>query len=246
MVPLGRALSKLGIASRSQTLEWIAAGEVDVDGAVCLDPRRMVCPERSVIRHRGKAASRAEARLIMLHKPRGVITSRHDEQGRPTVYALLPPDLHSLHCVGRLDWASSGLLLLTNDTRLSDRLTNPANGVPRTYAVTVRGEVTQSDAELMSAGVVDGGERLQAQGVTLRKASGRESHLVITLVEGRNREIRRMCKACGHEVTRLKRISFGRLSLGDLQPGRYRDVAVSELGSPAIKECVLPASFPRS
>ena len=229
LVPLGRALSKLGVASRKQTLEWIAAGEIEVDGAVCRDPDRLVSPERAVIRHREVTVRRAATPVVLLNKPRGTITSHRDEQGRLTVYTLLPPELHSLHCVGRLDWATSGLLLLTNDTRLLDWLTDPANRVPRTYVVTVRGEFGDADAARMRAGLVDDGERLQAGVVVVRKASRRESHLVLTLHEGRNREVRRLCKACGHEVTRLKRVAFGPLTLGDLQPGQFRDVAPGEL-----------------
>jgi 23S rRNA pseudouridine2605 synthase len=229
-VPLERALSKLGIASRRQTLQWIAAGEIEVDGAVCRDPRRLVCPERSAIRHRAALVSRADRRVIMLNKPRGLITSRDDEQGRPTVYSLLPSELHSLHCVGRLDQASSGLLLLTNDTRLSAWLTDPASRVPRVYIVTVRGEMTEAEATRMCQGIADGGDLLQAGQVVVRKASRRESHLVVTLTEGKNREIRRLCKACGHEVTRLKRVAFGNLSLRNLQPGQFRDVSPDEVG----------------
>lgn len=238
-VPLQRALSKLGVASRSQALEWIAAGEIEVDGRICRDPQRRVCPERAAIRHRGAAVARSPRRVVLLCKPRGTVTSRSDEQGRPTVYSLLPEALHTLHPVGRLDWATSGLLLLTNDTRLSAWLTEPQNRLPRVYVVTVRGEVTDAIVARMREGVADGGDWLRAEAVVVRKASRRESHLIVTLIEGKNREIRRLLKVCGHEVTRLKRVAFGGVTLGDMQPGEYRELARDELaqafpGAPGI------------
>jgi 23S rRNA pseudouridine2605 synthase len=228
-VPLQRALSKLGFASRTEAQRIIAAGEVEVDGCVCRDPQRWVRPESASIRHRGRAVVRAPFRAILLHKPRGVVTTRSDERGRPTVYDLLPEELRALHPVGRLDQASTGLLILTNDTRLSAWLTDPANAVQRVYVVTVRGLVEPAAAERMMAGLADDGEFLKADRVVVRKASRRESHLVVTLAEGRNREIRRLCRACGHEVTRLKRVQFGGLALAELEPGLFRELSPEDL-----------------
>ena len=228
-VQLYRALSKMGIASRSQALKWIVAGEIEVDGRVCRDPNLEVCPERAAIRHLEVNLMRGPRRVVLLYKPRGTITSKSDEQGRPTIYSLLPDDMVSLHAVGRLDWASTGLLLLTNDTRLSSWLTDPRNRVPRVYLVTVRGEVSESSVFALRNGMKDGNEILKPDSVEIRKASGRESHLVVTLTEGKNREIRRLFKACGHEVTRLKRVQYGNLSLGSLQPCQYREVPPAEL-----------------
>jgi 23S rRNA pseudouridine2605 synthase len=130
--------------------------------------------------------------------------------------------------IGRLDMASTGLLLLTNDTRLGHTLTDPANRVPRQYIVTVRGRVDEDAAGRLVAGLdvaARGGdrERLSAARVRILKASDRETHLEVALVEGRNREIRRLFEAIGHEVTRLHRVSFGTVSLGDLAPGQWRD-----------------------
>jgi len=228
-VPLYRALSKRGIASRKMAQEMIERGEISVDGVVSHDPERMVDLEATAICHNGKELVQADLSVIMLYKPRGVITSRKDEQNRPTVYSLLLPELQSLHCVGRLDFATSGLLLLTNNTILSSWLTDPLNAVPRVYTVTVRGLLTEKEAEKMRGGIMDNGETLAASTVLVRKASGRESHLVLTLSQGKNREIRRMCKALGHEVTRLKRVAFGGLTLGNLQPGGYCRVSEGEL-----------------
>ena len=230
-VSLCRALSKLGITSRTQAQHLIRLGEITVNGVVCRDPERSVQLETAVISHKGRKLALAPRKVIMLYKPRSIITSTKDEQNRPTVYSLLPPELHHLHCVGRLDWATSGLLLLTNDSKLSSWLTEPANAVPRVYTLTVRGRVTEPEADQMRGGIVDDDETLRAASVLVRKASGRESHLVLTLQQGKNREIRRLCNAIGHEVTRLKRVSFGGLTLGNLQPGEFRELTAEELSS---------------
>jgi 23S rRNA pseudouridine2605 synthase len=228
-VPLERALSKLGLASRSEARELIRAGRVRVDGAVATDPLREVVPERIRVEIDGRPASRAEPLTILLHKPRGVVTTRSDPEGRPTVYSCLEGLETHVIPVGRLDAATTGLLLLTNDTRFADWVTDPRNEVPRVYIVTVRGELSDETARRLEEGVEESGERLGARAVQVRKRSRRETHLVVELTEGRNREIRRMLAAVGHEVTRLKRVSFGGLELGDLEPGRWRVVPPEEL-----------------
>jgi 23S rRNA pseudouridine2605 synthase len=120
-------------------------------------------------------------------------------------------------------------LILTNDTTLAAWLTDPENAVPRTYVVTVRGEVTERALSALKKGIVEQGERLEAVSIELRKSSGRESHLTVTLAEGKNREIRRMFAALGHEVTRLKRVAYGGLELGDLALGKFRPLSIEEL-----------------
>jgi pseudouridine synthase len=167
--------------------------------------------------------------MILFHKPRGVVTTRRDPEGRRTIYDVLGRAADGLIPVGRLDLATSGLLLLTNDTRLAHRLTDPASAVPRIYLVSVRGEVSSRDLAALRAGIISRGERLCPASVVLRKASGRESHLTIELREGRNREVRRMFAAIDREVTRLVRVRFGPLELGRLQPGEWRDVEAEEL-----------------
>lgn len=231
-VSLERALSKLGLASRGIAREWIQAGRVRVNGELRRAPGFPVNPEKARIEIDGETTQAAVKRSFVLHKPRGVITTRSDEKGRPTVFSLLPqiPGL-TLHAVGRLDWATSGLLILTNDTRLSAWLTDPANAVPRTYLVTVRGEVTQAEVERLESGFRSNGEFLRAHRAILRKASGRESHLTLELREGKNREIRRLFSEMEHEVIRLKRVSLGGIELGKLNPGCYRELAESELNA---------------
>ncbi len=197
------------------------------------DPRFAVFPERAKIVVDGKQVEQAEFAVFLLHKPRGVITTRSDEKGRPTVFSLIPKiqDDFQLHAVGRLDQATTGLLLLTNDTQLSNWLTAPENDVPRVYVVTVRGEITETKLAQLRGGVRSEGELLAPDSVELKKSSGKESHLVVTLSEGKNREIRRLFLELGNEVTRLKRISYGKLELGELEPGQHRRVEIQELRS---------------
>lgn len=228
-VPLERALSKLGLASRTQARAMILKGEVSIGGRVCVNPLQLVVPETAEIAIAGQVTARARPMTILLHKPRGVVTTRSDEKGRATVYSCLEGlDAHLIP-VGRLDAATTGLLLLTNDTRLSAWLTEPRNGVPRVYLATVRGEVAEAAARRMMEGLDDEGERLRADRVSVRKASGRESLLVIELATGKNREVRRLCKSVGHEVTRLKRVAFGGLELGELEAGQWRELSIKEL-----------------
>lgn len=223
-VPLARALSKLGIASRAEARQLIQTGRVRVGGRVVTDALYLVHPERTVIAVDGEGVSRAARIVILLHKPRGVVTTRSDPDGRSTVYDLIRDAGAHLVPVGRLDMASTGLLLFTNDTRLAHWLTDPETALPRVYLVTVRGRVEDDTAASIEKGLLVDGDHLQARRVTVRKRSNRESHLVVELIEGKNREIRRLMNACGHEVTRLARVSFGGLELGTLAPGKWRAV----------------------
>jgi 23S rRNA pseudouridine2605 synthase len=225
---LPRVLSKLGFASRKDARALIAAGRVRVDGALVTDPARRIAFHAKVTVDDVAAAPRPR-RVIAFNKPRGTVTTRRDPQGRRTVFDVLGATSDGLIAVGRLDAASTGLLLLTNDTQLANALTDPANQVPRTYVVTVRGRVDEAIARRIETGIAVPAtshkrELLQASRVTIRKASGRESHLIVELMEGRNREIRRLFAAEGHEVTRLHRIAFGPYRLEHLQPGEWREV----------------------
>ncbi len=228
-VPLERAFSKLGLASRTQARGWIIEGLVRVNGNVVKDPLLPVVPERIKLSVDGQTLGDTRWRTVLLYKPKGVLTTRSDEKDRPTVFSLLDEDGAYLHPVGRLDMATTGLLLLTNDTRLSSWLTDPKNKIVRTYAVTAKGCVTCDETAMMVRGIKDAGEILRADKAVIRKASQRETHLVVELTEGKNREIRRMFDAIGHEVTALKRLAFGGLQLGAMTPGEYREVSKKEL-----------------
>lgn len=228
-VSLARALSKLGLASRSESVRLILEGRVSVNGTVVADPGARVVPESAAIAIDGIPRG-APARLtILLNKPRGVVTTVRDPQGRPTVMDLVADAPARVMPVGRLDVATSGLLLLTNDTPFGDWITDPANAVTRTYAVAVRGEVSDGSAARLEHGVEVQGTVLRAASAVIRKRSSRETHLLVTLTEGKNREVRRLFAGIGHEVSRLSRVAFGGLTLGTLQPGQWRVVEGAEL-----------------
>lgn len=203
----------------------IAEGRITVRGRVVTDPAFLVVPETARIVVDAVPAARTSWRTIAVNKPRGVVTTTRDPEGRRTVFDLLGDAGQGLVAVGRLDMASTGLLLLTNDTQLANRLTDPENAIPRRYAVTVRGFLTDEKVAALTKGI--GG--LRASRAIARKRSRRETHLMIELTEGKNREIRRMLGALGHDVTRLLRVAFGPIELGTLQPGEWREVTREEL-----------------
>ena len=228
-VPLVRALSKLGYASRAQAYELIRTGRVEVNGHVATDPAIRVAPGLTRIEISGIELAPAPWLCIALNKPRKVVTTRSDPEGRTTVYDLIADLKARVVPVGRLDLASTGLLLMTSDTKLADWLTDPASAVVRRYVVTVRGELSEASAQMLKTGVRDRGETLTAAALDVLKRSKRETHLIVELTEGKNREIRRMLKAAGHEVTRLKRIAFGPIELGNLAPGKWRSISADEM-----------------
>ena len=231
-VHLNRALSKLGLLTRSQATAAILAGRVSVNGNIVRDPGAAIDIERARMEVAQDPQDVTRWRTVLLNKPRGVVTTTSDPQGRPTVYSLLGEDAEGLVPVGRLDLASTGLLLLTSDTELAGWLTSAASAVPRVYVATVRGRVTPDETAQMEQGMMIGGEVLAAASVSARKVSDRESHLTIELREGKNRDVRRLCEAIGHEVTRLKRVAFGGLQLGQhLAPGQWRDLTHEEVAA---------------
>ena len=230
-VSLERALSKLGFASRSQARVLIEAGRVTVDGGIVTNPSMRLTPERVTIAIDGAQSDVAAPLTIVLHKPRGYVTTRSDPEGRKTVYDLLEDVPSRVVPVGRLDLATSGLLILTNDTHFANWLTDPASGVERVYLVTVEGRATDDTIAQLIKGVEVDGQFLLADVAAIRKASNRESHLTIILREGKNREIRRLMAAAGHPVTQLRRVQFGGLELAELAPGQWRSVTADELAA---------------
>jgi 23S rRNA pseudouridine2605 synthase len=244
-VALNRALSKLGILSRAQATEAIQAGRVRVRGRIVTNPLQPVVPERVHIVVDGEPKGAFEWRTILFHKPRGVVTTRRDPEGRRTIYDVLGEAGRGLVAVGRLDLATSGLLLLTTDTRLADWITDPRHAVPRIYVAAVRGNLEVSGVARLTAGIGQGRDRLQAHAVTILKSSSRESRALIELREGKNREVRRMFQAIDRPVTELKRIRLGGLELGALEPGHWRDVSRAEVAR-AFPEAKIRARRSRS
>ena len=228
---LARALSKFGVCSRSEAVRWIEGGRVSVDGRTVVWPQRRIDPRRSRVTVDGRRVGDDTERVVLaLHKPVGYITSRGDPGGRPTVYDLIADVERWVFPVGRLDRDSSGLLLLTNDHRLGQRLTDPAHQVPKTYHVRVEGVPDEQALRALREGVPlgDGSLSRPARVRVLGAARGGTAWLEIVLTEGRNRQVRRMCAAVGHEVRELARVAIGALTLGDLPAGRHRLLTPAE------------------
>ncbi|HEY4218623.1 MAG TPA: pseudouridine synthase [Gemmatimonadaceae bacterium] len=232
-VSIARGLSKLGVCSRSLGERLVGEGRVRVNGKIIRDVAHRVVPERDLIEIDGEPVARAERVYVALNKPRGLVTTRDDPQGRATIYECFEgAALPFLGPVGRLDKASEGLLLLTNDSRWSARLLDPASHVDKVYHVQVRGVEHGDTIARMSNGVIDAetGETLSVKHVSLLRAGSRSSAwLEITLDEGKNRHIRRLLGALDVEVLRLVRIAIGPLQLGKLAKGEWRLLTSAEV-----------------
>ena len=223
-------LSKLGMCSRSQAEQWIRAGRVSLDGRVVHDPQHPTSIEGGQVAVDGKPVHQAGHVHIAFNKPRGIVVSAADEHGRATVYtALAAAGLPWLGPVGRLDKASEGLLLLSNDTRWAAGITDPATHLEKTYHVQVAGLPDAAVLEAMLAGVEDAGELLQARRAKLLRAGAKNAWLEVVLDEGRNRHIRRLLAALGFDVLRLVRVAIGPLALGELAKGQWRRLSTDEV-----------------
>jgi 23S rRNA pseudouridine2605 synthase len=231
-IGLARALSKLGYCSRQQAAELIRQGKVRLNGSTPKNPETPVRLRADRIEVQGQSLHPAEKIYLLLNKPRGIITSAADEKGRDTVYSLLPPDLTWLAPVGRLDKASEGLLLFTNDSEWSARVTDPATHLNKTYHVQI---ATVADSRLIDSlerGVeTDRNEILRCKRARLLRTGEKNSWLEFILDEGKNRQIRRILDALGIEVLRLIRVSIGPLQLGDLPKGAHRPLTPTELAA---------------
>lgn len=226
---LARVLSKLGVCSRSQAERAVRAGRVWVDGRPVHDPERPTDARRSRICLDGVPVAAAAPVYLALNKPRGLVTSAADERGRATVYDLLPDDLPWLGPVGRLDKASEGLLLFSNDTAWAAALTDPDRHLEKTYHVQVDAIPDAALLARLREGAVEGGERLAACSVCLLRQGSRHAWLEIVLDEGRNRHIRRLLAAHGLGVLRLVRVAIGPLALGALGKGQWRPLQAEEV-----------------
>jgi 23S rRNA pseudouridine2605 synthase len=230
-IGLARALSKLGYCSRSQAAELIRGGRVRLNGGLRRDPETSVRLEKDHIEVDDHAVETRQKIYLMMNKPRGVVTTAHDEKGRETVYAVLAKAGESLPWVapvGRLDKASEGLLLLTNDSEWGARIVAPETHLEKTYHVQID---TLADAKLITAlvrGVSDGGDLLRGVRSRLLRSGERNCWLEIVLDEGKNRQIRRMLAALGVEVLRLVRVGIGPLQLGELAKGSFRAIKKEE------------------
>jgi 23S rRNA pseudouridine2605 synthase len=237
---LARALSKLGYCSRSHAAELIRAGRVTLNGRVQFDPEAPVAEKKAQIAIGGKAVAPQDKIYLMLNKPRGVVTTAADEKGRKTVYALLETGQASgesapwVAPVGRLDRASEGLLLVTNDSEWGARIAAPETHLEKTYHVQVAKVVDEEIIEMLVRGVKARGvkttdaEVLRAKRARRLRAGQKNCWLEIVLDQGRNRQIRRMMEELGVEVLRLVRVAIGPLQLGDLAKGAHRPLTADE------------------
>jgi 23S rRNA pseudouridine2605 synthase len=239
---LARALSKSGYCSRSSARGLIREGRVRLNGRVVRDPEQPVTLGRDAIEVDGQRLGAAAKIYLMMNKPRGVVTSARDEKGRDTVYSLLLKNEQWVAPVGRLDKASEGLLLLTNDSEWGSRITSPETHVEKTYHVQVSAaadealikrltsgvKVALDDRALGSSGDREGEELLQVKRAAAIRVGKKNSWLEIVLDEGKNRQIRRLLGALGIEVRRLVRVAIGPLQLGDLTKGKVRELTREE------------------
>ena len=229
---IAKLLARAGAGSRRDIERMIAEGRVALDGKALETPATILTSLAGVTVD-GKPVAEAQAtRVFLFHKPAGVLTAARDPGGRPTIYDVLPTDLPRLVPVGRLDLNTEGLLLLTNDGELKRALELPANAVPRTYRVRAMGEVRQQDLEALAMGVTLDGVRygpVDASVDRRARAEGANIWLTMTLTEGKNREVRKLCEAMGLKVSRLIRTSYGMFHLGEL-PVR----GVGEASGPAV------------
>lgn len=226
---INKFLAGAGVASRRKSEELIKDGRVKVNGKVVYELSTLVSDKDEVLVDDEPVTVNSDMQYIMMHKPKGYICSVSDERGRKTVIDLLPDNLKHLKPVGRLDYNSEGLLVLTNDGDLTYSLTHPSHQVPKTYIVRVEGEVKEGDLAVLRNGVVIDGERFGKAKVVKKEVKDKITKLEVTITEGKNHEIRRMFEAVGCNVIFLKRMSIGELKLGGVTRGSYRELAVFEV-----------------
>ncbi|MGE0042719.1 MAG: pseudouridine synthase [Vicinamibacterales bacterium] len=233
MIRLQKILSTAGVASRRASEQLILEGRVTVNGETVRELGAKAEPGKDDIRVDGRRVKAApRTRYILLHKPKGFVTTRSDPEGRRTVLDLLK-NVGYVYPVGRLDYDTEGLLLLTSDGDLAAALLHPRHEVPRIYEAIVKGVPDDAAMERLSRGVHLDGRRTGGadvtRGSTVGKGRDQTTKLILTLREGRNRQVRRMCAAVGHPVRRLVRVRMGPIALGDLRPGEWRELMPQEV-----------------
>ena len=230
---IAKLLARAGIASRREVERMIAEGRIKLNGEVLTTPAT-VLPGLKGVTVDGKTVKAAEAaRLFAFHKPAGLITAERDPAGRPTIYTALrnalPANAGRVMPVGRLDFNTEGLLLLTNDGELKRAMELPSSGVPRTYRARTFGDITQNELETLSEGIEIDGMRYSGIDANLERSTGRNQWIELTLTEGKNREVRRVLEHLGLEVSRLLRTSYGPFKLLDLPRGMAVEIRQAEV-----------------
>lgn len=222
---LAKMIARSGACSRREAEEMIKQGRVTVDGVTIDNPAVNVEGDEKVLLDGEKLPQVQETRLWLYHKPAGLVTSHKDEKNRPTVFDNLPPNLPRVISVGRLDLNSEGLLLLTNNGELSRQLEMPSNGWARRYKVRVFGNINPAKLQGLQKGIVVDGVEYGSIKVDIETKNGANTWLLVTLKEGKNREIRKVMKHLGLDVSRLIRLSYGPFQLGSLKKGEVKEVS---------------------
>ena len=237
---IAKALARAGLCSRREAERWIEGGRVSVNGEVLESPARDVAPTDRILVDGNPLPAPEPPRLWRYHKPKGRVTTHSDPQGRPTVFEALPEEMPRVISIGRLDFNTEGLLLLTNDGALARHLELPATGWLRRYRVRAHGAVAQEALDKLKGGVEIGGVRYGPIEATLEKVQGSNVWLMLGLREGKNREVRTILDSLGLTVNRLIRVSFGPFQLLDLVPGAVepvrRRVLADQLPAPIVRE----------
>jgi 23S rRNA pseudouridine2605 synthase len=235
---LDRVLSRFGMASRTSAREAIVSGRIKVNGRVVKNPDQWVNPKEDAIHLDGERIRKVRKQYILFYKPKGIITSHGDPQGRKTVYDCLGKEVGWLSPVGRLDKDTSGLLLLTNDTDFADHVTSPASLVEKTYILKANMLVSDELIETLAQGLeLTRGDWARPKSVRRLEDRGKYSWLEIILTEGKNREVRRLLEAVGLKVLKLVRTRIGPCTLEGLQIGKWRDLADSEIRALRSAKC---------
>lgn len=229
MIRLQKFLADAGVASRRAAEQIILEGRVEVNGSKVRVLGSKMDPAHDKVTVDGKPVKAHKKFYVALHKPRGCVCSKKDEHDRMTVYDLLPKEWQIVNSVGRLDFASEGLLFLTNDGDFALHLTHPRYGVRKRYLVTVEGKVDGEMLGRFTNGIFQGGEKLKAERAWLLTATKAESVVELELAEGKNREVRRLFESQGLLVRRLVRTQIGKVKLAELKPGKWRTLTPTEI-----------------
>lgn len=243
---LQKVLAAAGIASRRECEQLILEGRVEVDRLVVVELGTRVFPEQQEIRVDGESLPRPKLVYFAVNKPEGVVCTARDPAGRPRVTDLLPPGTPRAFCVGRLDMSSEGLILLTNDGDLANKLTHPRHGVEKIYHVQVAGHVERETLAKLQRGMHLAEGFVHAKHVHIKSRQKHSTILEMVLDEGRNREIRRLLARLGHKVERLRRVAVGPARLGDLPRGAVRPLTRQEVTALQKAVAITPRGLPRA
>lgn len=228
---LNKFLSNSGVASRRKCDELISQGKVFVNGKVVSELGLQINEKKDKVTVEGKQIKLPSSFVyIKLNKPKGYACTAHDEKGRKTIYELIDTD-ERLFSIGRLDYDTEGLILLTNDGDFANKVAHPKYAIEKEYRVTIEGQIKESELAVLRKGVVIDGERMPSAKVEFLSADDKFTKLSVVIDEGQNRQIRRMFEAIGRSIRLLKRVRIGRVRLGGLKRGDYRDLTEDELNS---------------